>query len=267
MSLAAPVLMGVLGSAVKKQGITTATGFANLLAEQKDTLIAALPAGLGSITSLSAFTDGDQNKVPGKGKPGWLPWLLALAAAALLFALFGRGCQKEPLTQPAAIEDATKDVIEVAPAQFRKTLADGSVLNAPDGGIESQLVAFIDDANRPVDETTWFNFDRLTFKTREAVLDLDQSGEQLNNIVEILKAYPNVNMKIGAYTDNTGDPAANLKLSEARAQATFAELVSRGVDPARLAAEGYGDQHPVASNDTEEGRTQNRRVAVRVTGK
>jgi outer membrane protein OmpA-like peptidoglycan-associated protein len=117
-----------------------------------------------------------------------------------------------------------------------------------------------------VDDTTWFNFDRLLFDTGQATLQ-PSSEEQLNNIAEILKAYPNVHMKLGGYTDNTGDPAANKVLSEARAKNVMDALVAKGVDTSRLESEGYGDQHPVGDNSTEEGRAQNRRIALRVTQK
>jgi K(+)-stimulated pyrophosphate-energized sodium pump len=96
---------------------------------------------------------------------------------------------------------------------------------------------------------------------------VSSSQEQLKNIAEILKAYPNVNVKLGGYTDNTGNAASNQKLSEDRATSVREELVNLGIDKDRLEAEGYGQEHPVASNDTEEGRAQNRRISIRVTKK
>ena len=83
----------------------------------------------------------------------------------------------------------------------------------------------------------------------------------------ILKAFPNVHIKLGGYTDNTGDKTANMKLSQDRANTVMGELVKLGVAPARLGAEGYGDQFPVGDNATEEGRQQNRRIAMRVAKK
>jgi outer membrane protein OmpA-like peptidoglycan-associated protein len=82
-----------------------------------------------------------------------------------------------------------------------------------------------------------------------------------------MKAYPKVKAKIGGYTDNVGDPDANLKLSKDRATNVMNELIVLGVTPDRLTAEGYGDQHPVADNSTDAGRQQNRRIALRVTDK
>jgi K(+)-stimulated pyrophosphate-energized sodium pump len=72
---------------------------------------------------------------------------------------------------------------------------------------------------------------------------------------------------LGGYTDNVGAAASNLELSSKRAADVKAALVALGTDAARLESEGYGDQHPAASNDTEEGRTQNRRIAVSVRKK
>ena len=57
----------------------------------------------------------------------------------------------------------------------------------------------------------------------------------------ILKAYPKVKIKIGGYTDNQGDAAANLRLSDDRAKNVMAELAKLGVDPSRMEAQGYGD--------------------------
>jgi K(+)-stimulated pyrophosphate-energized sodium pump len=137
---------------------------------------------------------------------------------------------------------------------------------AADGNpIEVGLVDFI-RSDKPVDKTTWFDFDRLLFETGKATL-MPESQEQLKNVAEILKAFPKVNIKLGGYTDNTGDANANLKLSADRAAAVEAELVKMGIDNARIDSEGYGDQYPVGDNATEEGRAKNRRISIRVTQK
>jgi outer membrane protein OmpA-like peptidoglycan-associated protein len=76
-----------------------------------------------------------------------------------------------------------------------------------------------------------------------------------------------VELKVGGYTDNTGDKAYNLKMSQERDRNTMNELVAGGVAASRLSAEGYGEQFPVATNDTDEGRQRNRRIDVNVTKK
>lgn len=71
-------------------------------------------------------------------------------------------------------------------------------------------------------------------------------------------------VEIGGFTDNTGDQAANLQLSQQRADAVRAALIAGGVDPSMLVAKGYGSARPVASNETAEGRFHNRRIEYRV---
>lgn len=151
-------------------------------------------------------------------------------------------------------------------AFIERRLPDGTALRVPSNGVESRLLAFIEDPSRHVDRDTWFNFDRLEFETDSANLR-PESSEQLRNIAEIMKAYPNVQAKIGGYTDNVGDPAHNMRLSQERANSTKNELVRLGVSPSRLSAEGFGQQHPVADNSTEEGRQRNRRIDIRITKK
>jgi outer membrane protein OmpA-like peptidoglycan-associated protein len=82
-----------------------------------------------------------------------------------------------------------------------------------------------------------------------------------------MKAYPNVNVKIGGYTDNVGDDSHNMKLSQERANRTMSEIERLGISSSRMTAEGYGEQHPIADNSTEEGRQRNRRIDIRVTKK
>ncbi|HJS46615.1 MAG TPA: OmpA family protein, partial [Gemmatimonadales bacterium] len=207
------------------------------------------------------------------------PALAAAAVVALLFYL-GRNPRTPEAISSTMGDDAVGAMSEAAAsaataagaaashlgASVRRRLADGIELMVPERGIESQVVAFLDDPNRPVDRTTWFNFDRLTFETGAARIR-PESAEQLDNIAAILRAWPAARFKVGGYTDSTGDRAANQRLSQARADAVRDALVAKGIAGDRLEAEGYGDQYPVGDNATEAGREQNRRIALRVTAK
>lgn len=147
-----------------------------------------------------------------------------------------------------------------------KKLPDGKEIKVAENSVENKLIMFIEDKDKPVDKTTWFTFDRLYFEPGKSVLKAESQG-QINNIDAILIAYPTVKLKIGGYTDNTGDAAVNKKISDERANVAKNELVKMGIDAKRLDAEGYGAEHPIASNDTPEGRAQNRRIDIRVMEK
>lgn len=88
-------------------------------------------------------------------------------------------------------------------------------------------------------------------------LELDQLSAEL-----LRKA--NTRIEISGHTDNTGNSAANMALSTGRAESVKSYLVNKGIDPSRIECKGYGETKPVGSNDTEAGRTQNRRVEFRV---
>ncbi len=171
-----------------------------------------------------------------------------------------------PLDKSTAADNQDVSTPNTGLGTFRpEKLTSGVELNIPDNGIERKLLTFI-RSDQPVDKTTWFDFDRLTFDTGKATLQAS-SQEQLKNVAEIMKAYPAVTVKLGGYTDNTGNAASNLKLSQDRANSVRAELENRGIGKDRLTAEGYGQAYPVAGNDTEEGRARNRRISIRVTKK
>jgi outer membrane protein OmpA-like peptidoglycan-associated protein len=145
-------------------------------------------------------------------------------------------------------------------------LPNGVTLHIPANGVENKLLAFIEDKGKPISPTTWFSFDRLEFETNASTLK-PSSQEQVRNIAEIMKAYPQVTVKFGGYTDNTGSPDQNLQLSRERASSAMNQVAALGVDASRLTAEGYSEQNPIADNATDEGRQRNRRVDINVTAK
>jgi OOP family OmpA-OmpF porin len=84
----------------------------------------------------------------------------------------------------------------------------------------------------------------------------------LDGIAAAMLTHPEVRVEIAAYTDDTGTPGANVRLSQLRADAVRAYLANRGVGGGRLSARGYGSANPVASNTTAAGRAQNRRIEL-----
>lgn len=106
--------------------------------------------------------------------------------------------------------------------------------------------------------------ERIQFETDKAIL-LEQSKVVLGEVVRVLQDNPQIRLvEIGGHTDSTGDPGKNLLLSDQRARSVRDYLISQGIDGNRLRARGYGDRVPMGSNDTEEGKLQNRRVEFRI---
>jgi outer membrane protein OmpA-like peptidoglycan-associated protein len=91
-----------------------------------------------------------------------------------------------------------------------------------------------------------------------------ESYPALNELVDALKSRTTLVIEIAGHTDNEGTPGSNQKLSEDRAGAVRDYLIRHGIPPERVIARGYGETQPVASNETPEGRQQNRRTEVRI---
>jgi len=279
LAMAAPILMSLIGKQVKSTGLD-ASGLTKMLGEQSAFLKGLIPAGLISSLGLgnifgdakSKINEGVEETKSGFGKI--LPWLIGILILGLLTYFLSKGCNKNTTgLSTDTLKNKTQKLNETQTkkpdtlkSMLSKTLPGGVTLNFQPSGVEAGLIGFIEDKSKTVDKETWFSFDRLYFETNSAKLS-PQSKEQLSNIAAILKAYPNVELKIGGYTDNTGDAKANQKLSQQRAESTMQEIILLGISPNRLKAEGYGQEHPVADNSTEAGRAANRRIDVRVTKK
>ncbi|WP_445747721.1 OmpA family protein [Polaribacter sp.] len=130
---------------------------------------------------------------------------------------------------------------------------------ASNGGCPEVISKEAEQALSMLPKFILFNTGKSTFKSGVT--------KKLDMIFDVMDKNPKANFLIEGHTDSTGSNAINERLSKSRAMAVRDYLVKKGVDTTRLDAQGFGEGQPIASNDTAEGREQNRRVVVKVTNK
>jgi OmpA-OmpF porin, OOP family len=269
LTMAAPMVIGFIGRHVRDTGMSM-SGLGKLLQGESATIRKALPAGLsevfwpGTAAMGAAASPVVAQTVQREASSNWLLPALAVGALALgAMWLFSHA--RRPVIEPrASIPMGEANRLAIPPVNAGCNLPASVTL--AEGGLGSRLLALVQDPSAKLDGTTWLNIDELTFPTGSAQLKTG-SRTELDNVAVILANCPNVGLMVAGYTDNVGSADSNLRLSRNRANAVVAQLVAKGVSSNRLAAEGYGEEDPVADNATGAGRAQNRRVSIRVTKK
>jgi len=274
LALAAPLVLGAIGKALGPS--PTPSGVQSLLADQRASILGALPPGLGSLFGLGGAARAAETgaaATTSAGRGGFakiLPWLIA--AAIILALIFGlRNCGARQAETPVAPPPETTQAPPAAPAPAPAatpaaetlTLPGGATISVAPGSIGYGVATFL-ASNEPAPKT--FVFDNLNYDTASNALT-GESRPTVETLAAILKAYPNVQSRVVGYTDNQGDPAANKTLSDARAATVKRELVALGVGAERVETAGMGEADPIADNATEEGRAKNRRTELVIVKK
>jgi outer membrane protein OmpA-like peptidoglycan-associated protein len=253
-SVASAVVFGLLGQYLRQRSLQSPS-LKGWLEWQLPQIAAAQPTAV--LNQLPALIPADPavsrtgSLVPPKRRI-W-PWLmLSLLLVSLLFSL--RGFSVLQPMQASGQSDVT----------YRR-LADGKQLLLSQRSVENLLITNI-ESNAPTSEKRWFTLDRLQFDTNRTELT-SASQEQLRNIVDILRAYPDVEIQLGGYTDKSANEQMDRRLSQDRADAVRMALVKMGIGESRISAEGYGSAYPLVPNDSEANRAKNRRIDLRVVEK
>jgi outer membrane protein OmpA-like peptidoglycan-associated protein len=301
LSVATPAAMGVLGKQVSDSNLN-AGGLLSFLNSQKDHILNALPSGLnlagvlglGSLSGIAGKLSGAASGLAGEasktasnisnaagapttratsGSRWLLPLLLILVLIGIIWYFMNRhspASTTPTMVDTVAVSKDTAAMTPVAtgPEQIKVKLPNGTELNAFKGGIEDQLVNFLNDPNSKPGKDVWFDFDNLNFKTGSADIS-SESIDQVQNIGAILKAYPKVKIKIGGYTDRTGDSLQNKKLSQDRAASVAAAIKGAGAKTGQVTgAEGYGSSFAKAAPDASDAdKKKDRHISVSVRAK
>lgn len=283
LKMAAPLLMGVVGKFVKEKALD-AMGLKNLLGGQREFISKGIPAALTGVLGLATNAGGGAPKMPAgpsapSGGNNLLKWALPILLLLALIYFFGRkGCSQKVETTSTEMVDSVKLAQDAAMAEQKRvadsiadsrsvfTLPGGLSLNTKKGSFTDKFVSFFADSLAKADPKMAFTFDGVQFKTGSDSLTME-SYAQLDELASVLTAYPKVYIRVVGHTDNVGDAAMNKKLSDARAKSVKAYLVGKGIVGRRIETLGMGQTSPVGDNNTEAGKTMNRRVEVFVTRK
>jgi len=262
LSIGASLVLTYLGRRMRSDSLS-ATELAEQLRGQRSQLAAALPAGFEVPASIRA-TAPVATYVPPKPETTSLnvPMLILLATLGLGGLLWWGVRQYHRQTQ-TSINEGMSTLVGTSGTMsgaVTRVLPGNMTLRFSRGGIEDALSAYLAS---PARGKSSFELDRIGFEIGSAALT-PPSREQLRNVALILTAYPAASVTVAGHTDNVGDEATNLALSQARAESVATVLIEDGVSPGRVRAQGFGSQKPVTSNVTEAGRSQNRRVMLDV---
>ena len=176
----------------------------------------------------------------------------------------GRSVSAADLSSNAAMANFVEDMlytkVAVAPVVVTSTDSDGDgVDNAYDKCPDTPAGAIVNSQGCWSYSTVDFAFDSTAITSASADL--------FSNAVDVLQRNPGITVELDGHTDSIGAEAYNQGLSVRRAQAVKDHLVSEGIDASRFTVKGFGETQPIASNDTAEGRAENRRVGFEITAR
>ena len=129
-----------------------------------------------------------------------------------------------------------------------------------------KLPAKVDIEMKPIELNKSYRINDIYFPFNSSDLSVE-SKAVLDQLMDFLDENLSICIQIQGHTDNIGNDAANLKLSENRARSVYDYLIEKGIAVARLTYKGYGKSMPVAGNDSEDGRSKNRRTVFVITHK
>jgi outer membrane protein OmpA-like peptidoglycan-associated protein len=251
LALATPVVLGMIGKRAVSENLD-APGLRNYLGEQQQLAARSLPTSLTRLLVPGGATATyEQRKGPAivgpMERPRAFPWWLVGLLAAIAVVVFAWGRRSHHNVQRGTTTVVSEHVSSVP-------LTSGNI-----GALNRFL-----DGNAPPPQR--FVLQDLRFTTDSATIE-PASAQVLDDVAAVLTAHPTARVLVEGHTDSTGAPDTNRTLSLSRAEATRKYLTEKGIDGSRIETAGIGASRPLASNDTPEGRAQNRRTELVVTAR
>lgn len=297
IAIIAPVFAGYFGNKLVKDGWSLHK-LLNEINNQKASFSKMIPAdlvrafGLGSVlNAANTKTTNDPAQPEKKKNNSWITWLIIIIIILLIIFLW-RSCRNRtpdtayvntttymtdtvrnnqmPVTRSVPVTRGTQMTDTTMARQTTQiTLANGTRITAYRNGVEQEMIDFLESDNyRNATEQQlqdkWFQFDNIAFEFGSATQLKEGSRDQLNNIVSILRAYPNSRIKIAGFADKRGTENANMRISQERAKSIENMFEQAGVGSQVVRTEGYGDEYAKHSaNAPESERAEDRDIALR----
>lgn len=196
-----------------------------------------------------------------KKKNSIIPWILALLGIAVLIWFLTRDKDKDEVTRTN-----TSDTISAAPAPVNTV--DNATANWNDIDFGAPVMSYdeVTDKNINVRGNADYGIyglgENILFDKGQSKIRSDAEANLKQIMASISKRYGSGNVRVYGYTDSEGDANANKELAQQRADAVKGWLQSNGIGADRISVNAIGESQPVASNNTTEGREQNRRVEI-----
>ncbi len=284
VAMIAPTVAGYLGNQLQKDN-RNLSSLLRQISDEKQIIAPFIPSKLVESFGLASVLNPGttpNNKVVGQPKKSnnWLMWLI-LAILVILLFFWWRSCNRADMNMTNNESVAYRDTVaetRVAPAATVRqanrdtttlTLSNGQMIHAYKGGIEDEMIKYLNsDAYKNATENDlknkWFEFDNIEFEFNSATEMMGNSQQQIDNIVAILKSYPNARVRIAGFADKRGTEEANMEISKERAK-TIEKIFDKGGVGSQVArTEGFGDEHatrPASAPDSE--RAKDRDIALR----
>jgi OOP family OmpA-OmpF porin len=271
LKFAVPMVINFFGKKIRDDGLN-AGSLSNVLTGERDSIVGAAPPGLMNVLESAPQTPRvEEREVERTAIPAdrpyvgttrnertgrWLWPAVGVAAALLAWIAVSQSRPHRAAQRVSAgavaidtMANRTGGIIDTAGGEVspnisglgalgKRRLPNGIVINVPAYGMESRVLVFLEGA-QPVGALSTFDFDRLTFD-RGSVHLRPESQDQVTSIASIMRAYPDMTVKIAGYSDNAEAPVTNLKQSQQRANSVKQALVGSGIASKRITTEAGG---------------------------
>ncbi len=279
------VVAGFLGNKMVS-GNQSLSGIIGDLNNEKKNFMGLVPAGVVTALGLNNLNGNTRNTTytttPAKTKKNnsWIWWVI-LIILLLLLIFWWRSCRNHDNSRVDnavdTVRNRSNEWVDTVSNRTMGNHRDSVLLRLPNGetfyayknSTEDKMIDFLNsdrykNANNDDLKSRWFEFEDIDFVFGSSTQLMDGAQRHLNNVIAILKAYPDAKIRIAGNADKVGGDQANQNISEARANTIKNKMVSAGINANRIITEGFGEEKAtIRENASNDERAKDRDIAFR----